>query len=198
MTKERATDTEFNKRCELARDLIAASWPNSKVVSYLIDETGKTAQQCRTYAREGRKLFLRDQYDEGETVADAINCEYFVLLNDLKDDRLRAMAKEDWVAVASIDKTRLKHIDMGRAIDPGSTSEMELNNYYVQACREHIDDKLKPRKGKIPKESITISTGWMTNAKTPNDLTEQIEEWKKQGLDITGLPKLDPKDDIPF
>ena len=197
MTKERATDTEFNQRCELARDLIAASWPNSKVVSYLIDETGKTAQQCRTYAREGRKLFLRDQYDEGETVADAINCEYFVLLNDLKDDRLRAMAKEDWVAVASIDKTRLKHIDMGRAIDPGSTSELELNNYYVQACKEHIDDKLKPRKGKIPKESILakelIKTGWMTNA-----TEEEIKKWEEKGLDITGLPKLDDKDDIPF
>jgi len=191
MTNERATGTEFNQRCELARDLIAASWPNSKVVSYLIDETGKTAQQCRTYAREGRKLFLRDQYDEGETVADAINCEYFVLLNDLKDDRLRAIAKEDWVAVASIDKTRLKHIDMGRAIDPGSTSEMELNNYYVQACREHIDDKLKPRKGKIPKESVTISTGWMTNA-----TEEEIKEWETKGLDITGLPKLDPEDDF--
>jgi len=195
MTKERATDTEFNQRCELARDLIAASWPNSKVVSYLIDETGKTAQQCRTYAREGRKLFLQDQYDEGETVADAINCEYFSLLNDLKDDRLRAIDKEDWTAVASIDKTRLKHIDMSRTIDPGGCWDKKLSEHMCKSAIEYVDEALKPRKGKIPRESI--KTGWTTNA-TEKEIKEEIKKWEEKGLDITGLPKLDPKDDIPF
>ena len=56
---------------------------------------------------------------------------------------------------------------------------------------EHIDDKLKPRTGKIPRKPI--STGWTTNA-----TEEEVEQWKEKGLDITGLPKPDSNDDIPF
>ena len=80
---------------------------------------------------------------------------------------------------------------MARTIDTGSSWDKELNDHYVQLCKEHIEDRLKPRSGKIPRKPI--STGWTTNA-----TEEEIKEWEAKGLDITGLPKLDPNDDIPF
>ena len=43
----------------------------------------------------------------------------------MKADRIRAIDKEDWTAVASIDRTRLKHIEMGSKVIPLSISEKD-------------------------------------------------------------------------
>ncbi len=190
MTNKRSTNEELQERYEFAAQLWGKGVPDGDIISELIKEYNVTPQQARTYRKEGKKIFLATKC-EGGTVAEIMNLEYFIINDNLKSDRLRAIEAGNLTAVASINKTRIKLLDMGRAMDPGSTSEMELNNYYVQLCKEHIEDKLKPRKGKIPRESI--KTGWTTNA-----TEEEIKEWEKKGLDITGLPKLDPKDDIPF
>ena len=190
----RSTNEELQERYEFAAQLIGRGQSKSLIVEALVEKYEVTPQQARTYKREGAKLFKETIYEDG-TVADAVELEYFVILDNLKEDRLRAAEDENWTAVASINKTRLKLVDMARTIDPGSSWDKELDDYYVQACKEHIDDKLKPRSGKIPRKPI--STGWETNA-----TEEEIEDWeemaKKQNLDITGMPKLDPNDDIPF
>ena len=190
----RSTNEELQERYEFAAQLIGRGQSKSLIVEALVEKYGVTPQQARTYKREGAKLFKETIYEDG-TVADAVELEYFVILDNLKEDRLRAIDAENLTAVASINKTRLKLVDMARTIDPGSSWDKGLDDYYVQACKEHIDDKLKPRSGKIPRKPI--STGWETNA-----TEEEIEDWeemaKKQNLDITGMPKLDPNDDIPF
>ena len=190
----RSTNEELQERYEFAAQLIGRGQSKSLIVEALVEKYGVTPQQARTYKREGAKIFKETIYEDG-TVADAVELEYFVILDNLKEDRLRAIDAENLTAVASINKTRLKLVDMARTIDPGSSWDKGLDDYYVQACKEHIDDKLKPRSGKIPRKPI--STGWETNA-----TEEEIEDWeemaKKQNLDITGMPKLDPNDDIPF
>ena len=190
----RSTNEELQERYEFAAQLIGEGHSKSQIVKTLVEKYDVTPQQARTYKKEGAKIFKETIYEDG-TVADAVELEYFVILDNLKEDRLRAAEDENWTAVASINKTRLKLVDMARTIDPGSSWDKELDDYYVQACKEHIDDKLKPRTGKIPRKPI--STGWTTNA-----TKKEIEDWEKmakeQNLDITGLPKLDPKDDIPF
>ena len=189
MTK-RSTNEELQERHEFAAQLIGRGQSKSLIVEALVEKYDVTPQQARTYKREGAKIFKETIYEDG-TVADAVELEYFVILDNLKEDRLRAIDAENLTAVASINKTRLKLVDMARTIDTGSSWDKELNDHYVQLCKEHIDDKLKPRSGKIPREPI--STGWTTNA-----TEEEIKEWEAKGLDITGLPKLDPNDDIPF
>ena len=190
----RSTNEELQERYEFAAQLIGRGQSKSLIVEALVEKYGVTPQQARNYKREGAKIFKETIYEDG-TVADAVELEYFVILDNLKEDRLRAAEDENWTAVASINKTRLKLVDMARTIDPGSSWDKGLDDYYVQACKEHIDDKLKPRTGKIPRKPI--STGWTTNA-----TEKEIEDWEKmakeQNLDITGLPKLDPNDDIPF
>jgi len=190
MTNKRSTNEELQERYEFAAQLWGKGVPDGDIIAELIKEYNVTPQQARTYRKEGKKIFLATKC-EGGTVAEIMNLEYFIINDNLKSDRLRAIEAGNLTAVASINKTRIKLLDMGRAMDPGSTSEMELNNYYVQLCKEHIEDKLKPRKGKIPRDSI--NTGWTTNA-----TEEEIKKWEEKGLDITGLPKLDDKDDIPF
>ena len=190
----RSTNAELQERYEFAAQLIGRGQSKSLIVEALVEKYGVTPQQARNYKREGAKIFKETIYEDG-TVADAVELEYFVILDNLKEDRLRAIDAENLTAVASINKTRLKLVDMARTIDPGSSWDKGLDDYYVQACKEHIDDKLKPRTGKIPRKPI--STGWTTNA-----TEKEIEDWEKmakeQNLDITGLPKLDPNDDIPF
>ena len=186
----RSTNEELQERYEFAAQLIGRGQSKSLIVEALVEKYGVTPQQARTYKREGAKIFKETIYEDG-TVADAVELEYFVILDNLKEDRLRAIDAENLTAVASINKTRLKLVDMARTIDPGSSWDKELNDHYVQLCKEYIDDKLKPRSGKIPRKPI--STGWTTNA-----TEEEIKEWEAKGLDITGLPKLDPNDDIPF
>ena len=190
MTNKRSTNEELQERYEFAAQLIGRGQSKSLIIDALVEKYSVTPQQARTYKKEGTKIFRETMCEEG-TVAEVVQLEYLVIMNNLKEDRLRAIDDGNLTAVASINKTRLKLIDMSRTIDPGSSWDEKLNEHYVKTCMEHIDDKLKPRKGKIPKESI--GTGWTTNA-----TEEEIKEWKKQGLDITGLPKLDPKDDIPF
>ena len=186
----RSTNEELQERYEFAAQLIGRGQSKSLIVEALVEKYGVTPQQARTYKREGAKIFKETIYEDG-TVADAVELEYFVILDNLKEDRLRAIDAENLTAVASINKTRLKLVDMARTLDPGSSWDKELNDHYVQLCKEHIEDRLKPRSGKIPREPI--STGWTTNA-----TEEEIKEWEAKGLDITGLPKLDPNDDIPF
>jgi len=190
----RSTNEELQKKYEFAAQLIGRGQSKSLIVEALVEKYGVTPQQARTYKREGAKIFKETIYEDG-TVADAVELEYFVILDNLKEDRLRAIDAENLTAVASINKTRLKLVDMARTIDPGSSWDKGLDDYYVQACKEHIDDKLKPRSGKIPRKPI--STGWETNA-----TEEEIEDWeemaKEKNLDITGLPKPDSNDGIPF
>ena len=190
----RSTNEELQERYEFAAQLIGEGHSRSQLVKALVEEYEVTPQQARTYKREGAKIFKETIYEDG-TVSDAVELEYFVILDNLKEDRLRAAEDENWTAVASINKTRLKLVDMARTIDPGSSWDKELDDYYVQACKEHIDDKLKPRSGKIPRKPI--NTGWTTNA-----TEKEIEDWEKmakeQNLDITGLPKPDSNDGIPF
>ena len=190
----RSTNAELQEKYEFAAQLIGEGHSKSQIVKTLVEKYDVTPQQARTYKKEGAKLFKETIYEDG-TVADAVELEYFVILDNLKEDRLRAAEDENWTAVASINKTRLKLVDMARTIDPGSSWDKELDDYYVQACKEHIDDKLKPRSGKIPRKPI--STGWETNA-----TEEEIKDWEKmakeKNLDITGLSKPDPNDDIPF
>ena len=193
MTK-RSTNEELQERHEFAAQLIGRGQSKSLIVQTLVEKYEVTPQQARTYKREGAKIFKETIYEDG-TVADAVELEYFVILDNLKEDRLRAIDAENLTAVASINKTRLKLVDMARTIDHGSSWDKELDDYYVQACKEHIDDKLKPRTGKIPRKPI--STGWTTNA-----TEKEIKDWEKmakeKNLDITGLPKPDSNDGIPF
>ena len=186
----RATNEELQERYEFAAQLIGEGHSKSQIVKTLVEKYDVTPQQARTYKKEGAKIFKETIYEDG-TVADAVELEYFVILDNLKEDRLRAAEDENWTAVASINKTRLKLVDMARTIDTGSSWDKELNDHYVQLCKEHIEDRLKPRSGKIPRKPI--STGWTTNA-----TEEEIKEWKAKGLDITGMSNLDPNDDIPF
>ena len=190
----RSTNEELQERYEFAAQLIGRGQSKSLIVEALVEKYGVTPQQARTYKREGAKIFKETIYEDG-TVADAVELEYFVILDNLKEDRLRAIDAENLTAVASINKTRLKLVDMARTIDPGSSWDKELDDYYVQACKEHIDDKLKPRTGKIPRKPI--STGWETNA-----TEEEIEDWermaKEKNLDITGMPKYELTHDIPW
>ena len=193
MTK-RSTNEELQERHEFAAQLIGRGQSKSLIVQTLVEKYEVTPQQARTYKKKGAKLFKETIYEDG-TVADALELEYFVILDNAKEDRLRAIDAENWSAVAKLNQTRLKLIEMGRTIDPGSSWDKELDDYYVQACKEHIADKLKPRSGKIPRKPI--STGWTTNA-----TEKEIEDWEKmakeKNLDITGLPKPDSNDDIPF
>ena len=176
MTK-RSTNEELQERHEFAAQLIGRGQSKSLIVQTLVEKYEVTPQQARTYKKEGAKLFKETIYEDG-TVADALELEYFVILDNAKEDRLRAIDAENWSAVAKLNQTRLKLIEMGRTIDPGSSWDKELDDYYVQECKEHIHEKLNPPKGKIPRESV------MKNA------------WGKVGKDMDLLDY--DKDEIPF
>ena len=141
----RSTNEELQEKYEFAAQLIGEGHSKSQIVKTLVEKYSVTPQQARTYKREGSKIFRETIYEpkvgagkKDTTVADAIELEFFVIGDNLKEDRIRAAEDGNWTAVASINKTRLKHIDMARVIDPGSFWAKDEENYCVHAARNNI------------------------------------------------------------
>ena len=187
----RSTNEELQERYEFAAQLIGEGHSKSQIVKTLVQEYDVTPQQARTYKREGAKIFRETIYELGEevgkkdtTVADAIELEFFVIGDNLKEDRIRAAEDGNWTAVASINKTRLKHLDMARVIDPGSFWAKEEENYCKAVAMENIEEN-------FPSKSLKgyISGQWESN-KFPKPTEKEEKEWEKmakeKNLDITG------------
>ena len=176
MTIDHASNDEVTARVERAADLISQSLPNKDVVKKLVKEFKLTPQQCRDYARRGRKLFLHTQYDgdQEETAADAIQTEYFIIQNDLKADRIDAREKGDWAAVASLNRTRLKHIEMSQTVMPLSITEKDLRDHMNNLMVELVKENFKNPKGKIPRESISKNVDYSI----PKVSEKELEDWK--------------------
>ncbi len=153
MTK-RATNEELQDRHELAAYLLSRGQAGSIIVDILSHKYKVTPQQARSYKKAGEQIFKETRAGDG-TVADAVEMEYFILLDNLKEDRLAAKAADNHSAVASLDATRLKHLDMSVKMSPMSTAEKELNDHYVQLCNDHISEKLGSPKGKIPRQRLS-------------------------------------------
>jgi len=194
----RSTNAELQERYEFAAQLIGKGHSRSQIVKTLVEEYDVTPQQARTYKREGTKIFRETIYETEEggnnrtTVADAIELDFMVKGDKIKEDILKAAEAENWTAVASMHKTHLKHIDMARVIAPQSFWAKEEENYQMAVAMENVEENLPSKSTKG-----YISEQWETNA-----TKEEIEDWEKmakeKNLDITGLSKPDPNDDIPF
>lgn len=163
MANERATNEQLEERHELAASLLADGIPHHKVVQQLAVAYKVSPQQARDYVREAKKLVLH-QFDESDIKFEILQC-----LDDLKQDRLDARAAGNYSAAVGATKARVKLFD----IFPN-----ELNDYYVQECKDHIHEKLNPPKGKIPRESIMKKT------------------WERVGKDLDLLDY--GRDEIPF
>jgi len=186
----RSTNEELQERYEFAAQLIGEGHSKSQIVKTLVEKYDVTPQQARTYKREGAKIFRETIYEPEEggnnrtTVADAIELEFMVLGDNLKEDCLKAAEAENWTAVASMYKTRLKHIDMARVIDPGSFWAKEEENYCKEVAMENVEEN-------FPSKSLKgyISGQWESN-KFPKPTEKEEKEWEKmakeKNLDITG------------
>ena len=194
----RSTNEELQERYEFAAQLIGKGHSRSQIVKTLVEEYDVTPQQARTYKREGTKIFRETIYETEEggnnrtTVADAIELDFMVKGDKIKEDILKAAEAENWTAVASMHKTHLKHIDMARVIAPQSFWAKEEENYQMAVAMENVEENLPSKSTKG-----YISEQWESNA-----TEEEIEDWermaKEKNLDITGMPKYELPHDIPF
>tara|TARA_R100000008_G_scaffold86152_1_gene78123 strand:+ start:1229 stop:1795 length:567 start_codon:yes stop_codon:yes gene_type:complete len=188
MTNERATKQQLEERRELAAEFLAKGWPANEVVNHLAATYNVTAQQARSYVREGKVLVL-ELLDEGD-----IKFEFYSCLNDLKRDRLDAREAGNFSAAVGATKARVKLLEQLPSIDPGGCWGAEIQNSF----NEFVKDRLSPATGKIPKESI------MKKVKLGKDL-DRLDECLSRVDPITGL-EIDPitgrflydKDEIPF
>ena len=186
----RSTNEELQERYEFAAQLIGKGHSRSQIVKTLVEEYGVTPQQARTYKREGAKIFRETIYEleeEGNnktTVADAIELDFMVIGDKIKEDCLKAAEDGNWTAVASMHKTHLKHIDMARVIDPGSFWAKEEENYQMAVAKENVEEN-------FPSKSTKgyISGQWESN-KFPKPTEKEVKDWEKmakeKNLDITG------------
>lgn len=187
----RSTNEELQEKYEFAAQLIGEGHSKSQIVKTLVEKYDVTPQQARTYKREGSKIFRETIYEpkagagkKDTTVADAIELEFFVIGDNLKEDRIRAAEDGNWTAVASINKTRLKHLDMARVIDPGSFWAKDEENYQMAVAKENVEEN-------FPSKSLKgyISGQWESN-KFPKPTEKEEKEWEKmakeKNLDITG------------
>ena len=194
----RSTNEELQERYEFAAQLIGKGHSRSQIVKTLVEEYDVTPQQARTYKREGTKIFRETIYETEEggnnrtTVADAIELDFMVKGDKIKEHILKAAEAENWTAVASMHKTHLKHIDMARVIAPQSFWAKEEENYQMAVAMENVEENLPSKSTKG-----YISEQWESNA-----TEEEIEDWermaKEKNLDITGMPKYELTHDIPF
>lgn len=140
----RSTNEELQEKYEFAAQLIGKGHSRSQIVKTLVEKYDVTPQQARTYKREGAKIFRETIYEPEEggnsrtTVADAIELDFMVIGDKIKEDCLKAAEAENWTAVASMHKTHLKHIDMARVIDPGSFWAKEEENHYRAVANDDI------------------------------------------------------------
>ena len=187
----RSTNAELQEKYEFAAQLIGEGHSKSQIVKTLVEKYDVTPQQARTYKKEGAKIFKETIYELGEevgkkdtTVADAIELEFFVIGDNLKEDRIRAAEDGNWTAVASINKTRLKHLDMARVIDPGSFWAKDEENYHMAVAKENVEENSSSKSLKG-----YISGQWESN-KFPKPTEKEEKEWEKmakeKNLDITG------------
>ena len=164
----RSTNEELQEKYEFAAQLIGEGHSKSQIVKTLVEKYSVTPQQARTYKREGSKIFRETIYEPEEegnnrtTVADAIELEFFVIGDNLKEDRIRAAEDGNWTAVASINKTRLKHIDMARVIDPESFWAKDEENYCKAVAIENVEEKLPSKRPRG-----YISGQWESNTNKP-------------------------------
>ena len=171
----RSTNEELQERYEFAAQLIGKGHSRSQIVKTLVEEYGVTPQQARTYKREGAKIFRETIYEIGEegnnktTVADAIELDFMVKGDKIKEDILKAAEAENWTAVASMYKTRLKHIDMARVIDPGSFWAKDEENYCKAIAMENVEENFPSKRPKG-----YISGQWETNTNKP--VSELLKE----------------------
>ena len=186
----RSTNEELQERYEFAAQLIGKGHSRSQIVKTLVEEYDVTPQQARTYKREGTKIFRETIYETEEggnnrtTVADAIELDFMVKGDKIKEHILKAAEAENWTAVASMHKTHLKHIDMARVIAPQSFWAKEEENYQMAVAMENVEENLPSKSTKG-----YISEQWESN-KFPKPTDKEEKEWEKmakeQNLDITG------------
>ena len=150
----RSTNAELQEKYEFAAQLIGEGHSKSQIVKTLVEEYGVTPQQARTYKREGTKIFRETIYETEEggnnrtTVADAIELDFMVKGDKIKEDILKAAEAENWTAVASMHKTHLKHIEMARVIAPESFWAKDEENYCKAVVMENVEENFPSKRPK--------------------------------------------------
>ena len=171
----RSTNEELQERYEFAAQLIGEGHSKSQIVKALVEKYDVTPQQARTYKREGAKIFRETIYETEEggnnrtTVADAIELDFMVKGDKIKEDILKAAEAENWTAVASMHKTHLKHIEMARVIDPESFWAKDEENYCKAVAMENVEEKFPSKRPRG-----YISGQWESNTNKP--VSELLKE----------------------
>ena len=184
MTK-RATKDEQELRVQEACTMLSLKVPPSHIVRHMAQKYDISLQQARDYVRQAKGLLL-EAFD-----LEDVKWQYLSAFESLQEDRLDAREANNFSAAVGATKAMINLLKLLPTIDPAGCWNAEIQANF----NSFVEDRLAPKTGKIPKESIETKKspkGYMSGEWETNIPEEEMEDWykraKEQNLDITGLP----------